>query len=353
MIRRVAILGGGIGSRHLDGYLALPERFSVSHVCDLIPERATALAARAGANPDAAIPDILADPAVDLVDICLPPFMHAPVALDALAAGKHVIVEKPLAGSLAAAEQLVKVEADSGRRVFPVFQYRHGRALAMLEALGAEGMLGRPLVASLETHWNRGADYYADSWRGTWEGEMGGAVLSHAIHIHDLAVRAFGPVAEVSAFLDTRVNPVETEDCAAIALRTASGALVTSSITLGAADDMSRLRLVYEHATLESARAPYAPAESDWTVTARDPTRREEMDMIAAQTVAIPRLEGFEGCLAEIADALDGVSDAAAALADGVASIELVTAIYHAARTGGRVALPLDRSLAICRDLRP
>jgi len=353
MIRRVAILGGGIGARHLDGYLALPGRFVVTHVCDLNPERAAMLAERAGANPNAAIADIMADPAVDVVDICLPPFMHVPVALDALAAGKHAIVEKPLAGSLADAGRLAEAEAESGRRVFPVFQYRYGRAVAVLEALKAEGMLGRPLVASLETHWNRDAGYYADSWRGTWEGEMGGAVLSHAIHIHDLAVGALGPVAEVSAFLDTSVNPVETEDCAAIAFRTVAGALAVSSITLGAADDMSRLRFVYEHATVESARTPYAPAESDWTITSRDPTGQEEMDMIAARAVARHRPDGFEGCLAEIADALDGASGAAATLADGTASVELVTAIYHAARTGARVVLPLDRSLPICRDLRP
>jgi predicted dehydrogenase len=62
------------------------------------------------------------------------------------------------------------------------------------------------VVASLETHWNRGPDYYAVPWRGTWAGEAGGAILGHAIHAHDLLCRYFGPVAQVQAQLATRVN---------------------------------------------------------------------------------------------------------------------------------------------------
>jgi predicted dehydrogenase len=55
-----------------------------------------------------------------------------------------------------------------------------------LKALIKSGLAGKPLVASLETHWNRGKEYYSKAWRGTWKGEQGGAILSHSIHIHDL-----------------------------------------------------------------------------------------------------------------------------------------------------------------------
>ena len=78
------------------------------------------------------------------------------------------------------------------------------------------------------------------------------AVLIHAIHAHDLLTQHFGAVADVAAVLTTNANPVETEDCAAISLRMANGSLATSSITLGAATDTTRLRFVYEHLTAES-----------------------------------------------------------------------------------------------------
>jgi len=351
MTHRVAILGAGIGAKHLDGYLALPGRFTVTHICDLNEGLAQAQADRAGAAVTASIADVLADPDVDVVDICLPPAMHVPVAIDALAAGKHVIVEKPIAGSVAEADRLAAAAAASDHHVFPVFQYRYGRAFAQLAALEAAGLLGAPRVASLETHWNRKADYYAVPWRGTWAHEMGGAVLSHAIHIHDLIARAFGPVTEVSAMLGTAVNPIETEDCAALSFRTARGGLVTSSITLGAADDTSRLRMVFERATVESARNPYAPGEDAWTFTAREAGDQVGIDRVV--TGVETGLQGFAGYLDAVADALEGQPGGAVTLEDGQNSIELVTAIYHADRTGARVALPLDRDLEICQGWGP
>ena len=356
MSHRVAVLGGGIGARHLDGYLALGDRYAVTHVCDRNVRLARELAGRAGAVSCESVAAVLADPSVEIVDICLPPYLHLPVAVDALAAGKHVICEKPIAGSVAGADRLAEAAHAAGRQVFPVFQYRFGRAFTALEALARAGLLGAPRAGSLETHWNRDAAYYAVPWRGTWEHELGGAVLNHAIHIHDLVARAFGPVTEISAMLATSINPIETEDCAALSLRVAAGALVTSSITLGAADDTSRLRLIYEHATVESGREPYAPAQAPWSFTARDRAQQAEIDAVVANvgTTGPDAAEGFTGCLAAVADALDGRPDhRAVTLEDGRSSIELAAAIYHSDRTGRRVRLPLDRSLPICRGWTP
>ena len=184
---RVAIIGAGIGAEHLDGYRALPDRFQVATLCDLDTARA---AKATGGDPGIAISGdleaVLADPAIDLIDVCLPPHLHFPVSMKALQAGKHVICEKPIVRSLDEADQLQAAAEASGRQVFPVFQYRYGPGLAQLKALQAAGLAGRAYVASLETHWNRDAAYYAIPWRGTWAGESGGALLGHAIHAHDL-----------------------------------------------------------------------------------------------------------------------------------------------------------------------
>ena len=335
----VAILGAGIGREHLAGYRALPGRFDVRWLVDLDTDRATEVAGPGGIAVSDSIADALADPGVALVDVCLPPHLHVPVAVQALEAGKHVVVEKPVAPSLADCDALVAAERAGAGRVFPVFQYRYGPGTAALDALIAAGLAGRPQVAALETHWNRGADYYAVPWRGTWAGERGGAVLGHAIHNHDLLCRYFGPPAAVQAHVATRVNPIETEDCAAIALRFESGALATSSVTLGAATDTSRLRLVFEHLTATSGDTPYAPAEGAWSFAARDPARQAELDAVLA-TLPDARA-GFAGYLEAVADALDGHGGRAVTLDSGRRSIELVTAVYAASRTGKEVALPL------------
>lgn len=122
---------------------------------------------------------VLADPRVDVLDICLPSMLHVPVALKAVAAGKHVICEKPIAGSLADIDRLRAGVAASGRRLFPVFLYRYGPAFRRLARLQAEGLLGAPRVATLETRWSRDAAYCAVPCRGKWAHEMGGAILSH------------------------------------------------------------------------------------------------------------------------------------------------------------------------------
>ncbi len=347
----VAVIGGGIGGAHIKGYAELPERFRVTTICDLDQDLAQKLAGQTGGRSTADIDDVLADPDIDIVDICLPPAMHVPVAIRALEAGKHAIVEKPVAGSLVEADRLVAAETRSHGCVFPVFQYRYGRAFDQLAALRTAGLLGRPIAAAIETHWNRGRDYYANPWRGSWDHELGGAVLSHAIHAHDLLTQHFGAVAEIAAVLTTNANPVETEDCAAISLQMANGALVTSSITLGAATDTTRMRLVYEHLTAESGTAPYAPGNDDWHFMARDRDRQAEIDTILQDVPDAPA--GFAGYFEDIADAIEGRPGREVTLADGLASIELVSAIYHSDRSGQRVSLPVDRSLPIAASLRP
>ncbi len=338
---RVAILGAGIGAAHLAAYLTLPERFRVAVICDRDAARARPLAAQASdARVETEIDRVLADPAVDLIDICLPPALHAPVAVAALDAGKAVVCEKPLALSLAEVDQVSAAARGAGHPVFPVFQYRYGLGMAQLRALIDAGLAGTPYAATLETHWNRGADYYGVPWRGTWAGEGGGAVLTHAIHSHDLLSCVFGPVARVSVLAATRVNPVEVEDCVAVAFEMANGAVATSSVSLGAADDTSRLRFLFEGFTAESGRAPYAPGAEAWTFTARAPARQADIDAVLAAVPEPPA--GFAGFLAAVAAALDGHSDHAVTLADGRRSIELVTALYYAQRTGCAVGLPLN-----------
>lgn len=349
---RVAILGAGIGREHLAGYRALPERFRVVAICDLDTARAAEIASGDDAirlETDAGA--VLAQEDVDLIDICLPPHLHAGMSIAALQVGKHVICEKPLACSLDEVAAMEAAETASGRSLFPVFQYRYGPAFAALDALVAEGMAGPPVVASLETHWNRGAEYYAIPWRGTWAGEAGGAVLGHAIHAHDLLCSAFGPVAAVQAQQATRVNPVETEDCAAIGFRFANGALATSSVTLGAATDETRLRFVFRDLTATSATVPYAPGSGDWRFTARDAGKQAAVDAVVARHADAPA--GFAGFLRAVSEVLMGREARAVGLSDGRASIELVTAIYAAARSGGTETLPCVETHALWRGWKP
>ena len=337
----VAIIGAGIGRKHLAGFAELPDTFTVSYICDLDEDRGKTLAAtHPGVGFTIDLAEVLADPTVDIVDICLPPHLHFSTCMAALDAGKKVICEKPLVTSLREVDQLAAKVAETGGFVGPVFQYRFGLGTSQLRALIDAGLAGRAFAGTLETHWNRLVEYYEIPWRGTWAGEQGGAILGHAIHIHDLLQTILGPVDRVFADLATRVNDIETEDCAALNIRMQSGALITSSVTLGCAENVSRMRLMFEGFTVESDHAPYELAQKGWHFIAREPTQQAEIDRVLAGVG--PTLSGFAGMFDAIARTLNGEDAPLVTLADGHQSLEFVTAVYRSARRGAPVSLPLE-----------
>jgi len=340
--RQVAIIGAGIGREHLAAFRQLPQRFHASTLCDLDAARAQEVLATTDTAYSDSFDDVLADASIDLIDICLPPHLHYDHCERALLAGKSVICEKPLVSSIKDADALIALCKKTGQSIFPVFQYRYGLGGLQMRKLIESDLTGKAFTGTLETHWHRDAAYYDPPWRGTWAGEQGGAVLNHAIHMHDWLSFIFGPVASVYAELATRVNDIEVEDCAAITLRMQSGALVTSSITLGAADDTSRLRFCFEGLTAESGSNPYAPAEGEWTFTARAPFEQKHIDHALAE-IQIPPTS-YVGLFTAIADALDGQPGNEVTLLDGRQSMEFVSAVYASAREKRPIQLPLTSS---------
>ena len=341
MTHRVGIVGGGVGAQHLAGYAELPSMFEVCTVCDLDEARGRALADQYGVAFARELSNVLADPKIEIVDICLPPHLHFRACMDALDAGKKVICEKPLVGSLREVDLLAAKLSETDGFLWPVFQYRFGIGAVQLQTLIDSDFAGRCYAGTLETHWDRPATYYQSGWRGTWAGERGGAVLGHAIHIHDLLTAFLGPIASVRAAIATRVNNIEVEDCAALAIEMENGALVTSSVTLGSAENISRLRFMFEGFTVESDQAPYLPTAKAWRFIARAPVIQEEIDRALASIG--PVRSGYAGMLEALGRTLDGERGSQVTLEDGRRSLEFVTAIYASGRSGELIKLPLDR----------
>ena len=337
---RVAIVGAGIGAQHVRGFNANQDLYEVAVICDRDVARAEKLAATCGAAVHADYDDeLLARDDIDIIDICLPPFLHFDAVRRALRAGKHVICEKPLCGSVAEADALAEIAAQSKRVLMPIFQVRFGNGMAKARHLLATGALGKVYMATVETHWSRGADYYAIKWRGTKAYELGGAFLGHAIHAHDMLTTLLGPIKSVSGATAIRVNPIETEDCGGALLEMHSGALAMLSVTLGSANEFTRTRIMTENLTIESAGEVYMSSKEPWHFLPRAPKDQAWLD--AALAGAPVGREGFDGQLALLHAALESGGPLPVTVAEARASIELVTAIYHSARTGARVELPI------------
>lgn len=337
---RVGVVGLGIGFQHLTAWKALEDRFQVTGVCDADGAR-TALARRLFGIPFGCerFEELLARDDLDIVDLCTPPSLHFEMARAALQSGRHVVCEKPLAASLAEVDELTRCERESGRLLMPIFQYRFGRGVQRLRRLVESGVAGRAYLATVETAWMRSSAYYAVPWRGRFDTELGGVCVSHAIHAHDLLLHVLGPAKEVYARLATRVNAIESEDCAVATLEMADGSLAALSATLGSAREISRLRFCFEHLTAESSLSPYVPGAEPWTFV---PGSREAAERIDHEFASFdPGIEGFAAQFAAFHDAIRSGSAPPVTLADARCALELVTALYHSAETGLPVSLPL------------
>jgi predicted dehydrogenase len=335
-----------------EGYAKHPDKFRVLALCDIDGERLAKIGAEfAVPRLVRSFDEVLAMADVEIVDICTPPALHVPQTLAALAAGKEVICEKPLAGSLAEIDAVITAEKTARGRVMPIFQYRYGNGVQKARRIIEAGIAGKPYLAVVETAWKRTPAYYSVPWRGRWETELGGVLVTHAIHLHDLATYLMGPVEAVFARIATRVNTIAVEDCASASLKMTSGALVSLAATLGSQAEISRLRFCFEHVTFESCLEPYAPGNDPWQIVPASPEIEARIaEALAGWRFVEPR---FVSQLERYHAALASGGALPVTLADARRAIELVTALYHSAETRAEVLLPLGADYPKYHSWRP
>ena len=349
---RIAVVGLGVGMAHIGALVECRQRFEIVAVCDVDAERAAGLAERLrGVTAHTDLAEVCARDDVDVVDICTPPHLHGDHVATVLAAGKHAICEKPLVGSLAAVDELARLESASGRRVMPIFQYRYGHGLQKLRALVDAGVTGPVNTSSVEVAWRRRADYYAVPWRGRWQTELGGVLLSHALHALDMLTYVAGPVERAFARTATRVNDIEVEDCAAASLAMRDGSLATVTATLGSPQEISRHRFSFANLSAESNTEPYTNSSDPWVVTPDSPEVGTQIDEVLASFEPLP--EDYAGQLTRFHQALTDGVEIPVTLADARAALELITALYVSAREGLDVALPIDEDDPAYRGWMP
>ncbi|WP_338661659.1 Gfo/Idh/MocA family oxidoreductase [Pararoseomonas sp. SCSIO 73927] len=190
------------------------------------PTRREAFSSRWGVPVFADLATLLAVPGLDLVLVLTPPWTHLPVAEAVLAAGKHLIVEKPLEATPERASALAAAADAAGRLCAVCLQHRFRPSAQRLKAALEAGALGSPLSASASIRWWRDEAYFAQPGRGTIERDGGGVLLTQAIHTIDLLLHLAGQVRDVKAFAVTSpLRRIDTEDVVAAALRFENGAV--------------------------------------------------------------------------------------------------------------------------------
>lgn len=251
---RVGLVGcGDISPMHLAAITGSADVVLVA-VADQDPDAAREAASRHGTRSYPDLASMLERERLDVLHICTPHDLHAPMTLQALRAGVNVLVEKPVAATVAAAEEVVAAAADASVGVGVCFQNRYNTTSRRIRELLDSGSLGAVVGARASVTWSRDAAYYARRpWRGSWARAGGGVLINQAIHTLDLLQWFLGDVEEVRGQAGRLAldGIIEVEDTAAVRMRHAGGATSIFYATNGHCDNAPvTVELTAENAVL-------------------------------------------------------------------------------------------------------
>ena len=225
---RFAVLGAGIiAAQHGLVLHQLGEEVELAAVVDPVRSRAEALAAEHGGEVHTSLTEALAAVDFDVAVVCTPTGRHGEVAIEALEAGKHVVVEKPAEITTERIDAMIAARDRAGTLVTVISQHRFDPSVEIVVDAVTAGGFGRLSSGVASIDWWRGQSYYdSGDWRGTWALDGGGALMNQGVHTVDLLVATMGRPVEVFGYTGTLAHErIEVEDVAVGVVRFESGAL--------------------------------------------------------------------------------------------------------------------------------
>jgi UDP-N-acetyl-2-amino-2-deoxyglucuronate dehydrogenase len=356
---RVAIVGCGVIGTHHARVLAEHPEFRVAALVDVTAATAEELADVVVDELRAARPrvfarlgDLIREDAAELVVICTPSGLHIGLAEEALAAGLHVVIEKPLDVDLARGRRIAELAREAaGRGILStvISQHRFNPSSVVVDRAVRSGRLGRLTSAVASAPWWRSQGFYdSGHWRGTWDLDGGGALMNQGVHTLDLLVSYLGRPVEVYAQTALLAHDgIEVEDVAVAVIRFASGALATMQATTAGypgLDTRVQVQGTRGSAVIEAGSLTYFHAAPESGVPAQADVRNDaELEMHAAELPRSPRLdntylEGHYRQYDDIADALRTGRPAGVTVDDAFLSLATVVSVYVSATLGAPVA---------------
>jgi predicted dehydrogenase len=335
---------GNIAPLHALAIQELPEAELIA-VTTRNAERGKAFAEKYGGVWQADYAELLQQPELDVVAICTPHDLHAPLAIAAARAGKHVLCEKPMARTTAECDEMIEACDRAGVTLGVVFQSRFEPLSQQLKRLIDEGTLGRVLWSSASTIWYRGDDYYRSGpWRGTWQHEGGGVLINQAIHAIDLMLWLTGMPDRVTAQTRTLNHAIEVEDGAIATLQYADKRLgLIQATTVAYPGYAERLEVYGTHGS-----AIYHKGEGRLEWHLRDPREDRVLEANISSGAANPMDISATGHAAVFQNFAQAIRQGRHPLIDGAEgrrSVEVVEAIYRAARSGGTISVTAGRDM--------
>ncbi len=331
---RVGLVGMGIGRLHAAGIAQMPDLARLAAVCDLAEDSRQAGFQYGAEYVTARYQDLLEDSSIDVIDLCVPHIQHLPMALAAAQAGKHILVEKPLARTLAEADQVIAAARNAGVCLMTGHNQRyyahHAKAKELLDA----GAIGKPylIVASVHVHGQ------IDGFRRFLDAAGGGTLIDSGVHRFDLIRWLMGEVESVYAqtgrFLQLQM---EGEDCAVVSLRFRSGAIGSFSCSWSAKGPRPE-------ETLQIFGPQGAILTEDHTQSLRLSSENPPAGLQDVREFVFPvdQAESIRRAIEAFCLSLREGKEPPVSGEDGRAALELTMASYESMRTGLPVHLPMQ-----------
>ncbi len=341
---RIALLGcGRISKNHFEA-IGKIDGLALVAVCDSIESRAREAGELYDVPWFTSYEKMLVDVPSDAVVIATPSGLHPPHGILAAQAGRHVISEKPMAITLAAADALVQACDANHVHLFVVKQNRLNPPIQLLKRAIDRGRFGRIYMANCTVRWTRPQDYYDQApWRGTWEFD-GGAFMNQASHYVDLIQWLVGPVESVVAKTATMARRIEAEDSGVAVLKFRSGAIGTIEVTMLTFPKNleGSITVLGEKGTVKIGGTAVNKVEHWSFADYDDDDKQVEMASTNPPTVYG---YGHEAYYRNVAAVLHGEARPDTDGRAGRKSLELILGIYESAKTGREVPLPLRVSV--------
>ena len=328
---RFGIIGVGIiGRQHAKRLTGENSPGTLVAVADAHPEAAQEVAAEYGVEAAASVTELLARQDVDAAIIAVPSGLHADVTIEALEAGKHVYLEKPIEITVEAADRIRAAEHASGKLLTIASQRRFAAENQYLKQLVSEGRLGTITSATVEVPLWRSQEYYdSGAWRGTWKLDGGGALMNQGVHLVDLTLWLLGDVEELYAHTGLLAHErIEVEDTVTATARLCSGAQLTFQATTAAFGDLPiRMNLMGDAGSIVTERERVVHFHS-----------RDDLKL--------PEFKPVDIMLTQITDFAQAIRTGGKPLvssAEARAAVAFIEAVYESGRTGKPVqpaALP-------------
>ena len=338
-----AVVGLGVGRSHCDAAYNSKNAKLVA-VCDLLDERLeSAKKAYDGILVYKSFEEMLKNPDIDVVSICVPSGMHAELAVQALESGKNILVEKPIDITVENALKIEAARAKTGLKAGVIHQNRFNAVMKPMKEAADSGKIGKLILGTFSVKWYRDQKYYDNGgWRGTWEMDGGGSLMNQAVHTVDLMQWLMGDVISVTSTMGIFNHQIETEDLTVSIVKFKSGAVATftsstccypgictaielygSKGSIEVDGDMLKLWKIVDGSSFEESEMLDAYGGGNSASVSLDPT------LVVGHAVQVE----------DIISAVIENRDPLVTPLEAVKSVGIINAIYESARTGKEIFL--------------